>query len=62
MDMGMDSSIVTVVSFATGDASIYLSSGGGFIGGSNYETIKTLSQQFVTLSNSYLEAHQLVTT
>jgi len=38
-EMGMDIGTATVVAFLTGDASIYLSSGGGFIGGGSHQDV-----------------------
>ena len=38
-EMGMDIGTATVAAFLTGDASIYLSSGGGFIGGGSHQDV-----------------------
>jgi hypothetical protein len=53
MDWHMDKAIVTVVSYKTGDASIYLSSGQGFIGGFAHETVVQAAKKFVTLGEEY---------
>lgn len=47
MEMGYESATVTVVAFSDGTASIYLSSGGGFIGGGEHETIRRAAQELV---------------
>ncbi|HVP85546.1 MAG TPA: hypothetical protein VMS78_12575 [Rhizomicrobium sp.] len=54
MEMGLSKGTVTVVSFVTGDASIYLSSGGGMIGGSGHESVRAAAKQFVSASNGYV--------
>ena len=51
MDRGVEKGTVTVVAFASGEASIYLSSRGGFIGGSHpHETIRKTSIGMVTVA------------
>ncbi len=39
MDWNMGDAIVTVISFKTGDASVYLTTGQAFIGGYAHETV-----------------------
>lgn len=43
----MNGGTATVVTYLTGDASIYLSSGGGFIGAGQHESVKKVTKEFV---------------
>jgi hypothetical protein len=47
MDWGVANGTVTIVAFSDGNASIYLSSGGGFIGGSSHEAIRNAAKKMV---------------
>jgi len=55
MDWGIDTVTATVVSYETGDASMYLSSGGGVIGGGQHENVNSAAKHFVSLAQSYLD-------
>jgi hypothetical protein len=50
MDWGMDSGTVTVVAMSDGSASIYLSSGGGSLGGIGQEPIRNAAKKAVSLA------------
>ena len=54
MDWNMGNAIVTVISFKTGDASVYLSTGQAFIGGYAHETVINAAKQFVKDGEKYL--------
>ena len=54
MDWNMGDAIVSVVSFKTGDASVYLSTGQAFIGGYAHETVINAAKQFVAEGEKYL--------
>lgn len=55
MDCDLGDGFMTLVSFKTGDASIYLSTGGGFIGGSHtHKTIENASKAFVDKAQKYI--------
>ena len=54
MDWGMSGATVTIVSYQTGDASMYLSSGGGVIGGGKHQNVNIAAKQFVSFGQSYL--------
>ena len=54
MDWNMGNAIVTVVSFNTGDASVYLSSGQAFIGGYAHESVANAAKEFVKAGKKYL--------
>ena len=53
MDWNMGDAIVTVVSFKTGDASVYMSTGQAFIGGYAHETVINAAKQFVISGKKY---------
>jgi hypothetical protein len=46
MDLGMENGTASVFSAATGDASIYLSTGGGIIGGIGHENVSRAAIAF----------------
>ena len=50
MDWGMDQGTVTVVAASDGSASVYFSSGGGFIGGKGQEPIRRVAQKAVEIA------------
>jgi hypothetical protein len=50
MDMGLPQGTATLVSFATGDTSLYLSSGGGIIGGRGHEAVRLASEKWLSLA------------
>jgi hypothetical protein len=54
MDWNMGKAIITVTSFKTGDASIYMSTGQGFIGGIGNKTVTNAAKKFVSLGEKYL--------
>ena len=54
MDWNMGDAIVSVISFKTGDASVYLSTGQAFIGGYAHETVINAAKQFVAEGEKYL--------
>jgi len=47
MDMAYNNAVVTVCGFADGSASIYFSTGGGFIGGGRHESVRRAAQVLV---------------
>jgi hypothetical protein len=55
MDWGIDTATATIVSYQTGDASMYLSSGGGVIGGGQHQNVNSAAKHFVSLAQSYLD-------
>jgi hypothetical protein len=54
MDLHVGDATATVVSFADGTASIYLSNGGGFIGGHQHEQIRGAAKTFVDAATAAL--------
>ena len=50
-----DDGIVTLTCFETGDASMYLSSGGGIIGGGKHENVSNAVIQYLKIGQKYLE-------
>jgi hypothetical protein len=54
MDWEMGGATATVVSYLSGDASLYLSSGGGVIGGGQHPNVNSEAKKFVQLAQDYL--------
>jgi len=54
MDWEMGGATATTVSYITGDSSLYLSSGGGVIGGGQHQSANAAAKEFVKLGESYL--------
>jgi len=46
-DIDMNGETVTIITYLSGDASIYLSSGGGFIGAGQHESVQKVTKEFV---------------
>lgn len=61
MDWGIPQGTATVVALADGSASVYLSSGGGFIGGEGHETIRKAAQRMVSVARE-VQAQMKATT
>lgn len=55
MDWGIKSVTATIVSYQTGDASLYVSTGGGVIGGGQHQNVNSASKQFVSLAQKFLD-------
>lgn len=55
MDWDLGEGIMTLITYKTGDASMYLSTGGGVIGGGQHENVNKASKQFVKLADIYLD-------
>jgi hypothetical protein len=55
MDWEMEGTIVTTVSYQTGDASMYLSSGGGVIGGGTHKNVNRAAKTFVNTAQPFLD-------
>ena len=55
MEIGMDEAVVTMVTYLTGDASIYFSTGGGVIGGGHHQSVNDAAVQFMQISQTYLD-------
>ncbi len=55
MDWEMGGATATTVSFQTGDASLYLSSGGGVIGGGQHQNVSEAAKQFVAVAQHFLQ-------
>ena len=62
MDWDVGEGTATLVSFITGDASLYLSSGGGFIGGGGHDKVIKATNNFIKKSESYLDQASLTET
>jgi hypothetical protein len=55
MDWDLGDGIMTLVTYQTGDASMYLSTGGGVIGGGQHKNVNRASRQFVKLAKKYID-------
>jgi len=55
MDWPIESGTVSVVSFSSGDASIYTTGTFGIIGGVGHDTVRRAAKSFVTLSEKYFD-------
>ena len=53
METGFPEGSATLVAMADGSASIYMSSGGGTIGGIAHETIRKAAQQMVQIASQF---------
>jgi hypothetical protein len=54
MELGMPSSIVTLICFANGDASFCYQSGGGMTGGGVHEAVSKAAKKFILLAEKAL--------
>jgi hypothetical protein len=54
MDWDLGEGIATLVSFETGDASMYLSTGGGTIGGIGHKNVVHAAKEFVAKAGGYI--------
>jgi len=55
MDWDVKNGTASIISFLSGDASIYFSSGGGIIGGGTHENVKIIAKQFVEKAQQMLD-------
>lgn len=55
MDMDMGSGFGSFASFQTGDASFYLSNGGGILGGVTDPNVRDAAKKFVSTAQTYLD-------
>ena len=54
MDWNIGDAVVTVFSFTTGDASVYISTGQVFIGGYAHKTVINAAKEFAALGQDYI--------
>lgn len=62
MDIGYPGAVATIVSFIDGNASLYLSTGGGVIGGFAHEKVREAAINFVNQSKKYINLCKKTTT
>ncbi|NNT73260.1 hypothetical protein HKT18_13630 [Flavobacterium sp. IMCC34852] len=55
MDWEMGGATASTVAYQTGDASLYLSSGGGVIGGGQHENVNVAAKHFVNFAQTFLD-------
>ena len=51
MDWPVSNGMATIVALSDGSASVYLSTGGGYIGGQGHERIKSAAQEMVAVAS-----------
>jgi hypothetical protein len=61
MDIGFDEGTATIVSSIAGDGSMYISNGGGIIGGIEHENVRKASIKFVKAAGDIVDKMKLVT-
>jgi len=61
-ELGMEGATVSTVFHKTGEASLYLSSGGGIIGCGQHESVNRAAKKFVELAQTYLEKATIAAT
>jgi hypothetical protein len=54
METGYPKAVVTLATFASGDASLYFSNGGAILGGEGHESVRRAACQFVAASEHFL--------
>ena len=55
MDWELGDGTATTVAYQSGDASLYLSSGGGVIGGGQHQNVSSAAKQFISLAQAFLD-------
>lgn len=55
MDWEMGGATASTIAYQTGDASLYLSSGGGVIGGGQHPNVNSAAKQFVRLAQTFFD-------
>ena len=53
MEMGLSDAVATFACFRDGSVSLYLSTGGGFIGGGGHESVRSACLEMLSLTNKY---------
>jgi hypothetical protein len=53
METGMDRDVATFVCLADGTVSLYLSTGGGVIGGGQHESVRSAGAELLATTNEY---------
>ncbi len=60
MDWDLGNGIMSLITYKTGDASIYLSTGGGVIGGGQHENVSKAAKSLVNIAQKYIDKAQKV--
>lgn len=60
MDWDLGDGIMTLITFRTGDASMYLSSGGGVIGGGQHENVRIAVDNYLNTAERFLNSTEQV--
>lgn len=62
MDMDLGEGTATLASFLSGDASLYLSTGGGLIGGREHDNVSNATEVLIAKAGKYLSKAEKTTT
>jgi hypothetical protein len=60
MEMGLDTGTASLVAVADGTTSLYLSTGGGIIGGGEHQAVRRASEAFLEAAEAHLDRLQPV--
>jgi hypothetical protein len=55
MEMGLDTGTASLVAVADGTTSLYLSTGGGVIGGAGHQAVRGVSEAFLDAAEAHLD-------
>jgi hypothetical protein len=55
MDWEMGGAVATTISYKSGDASMYTSTGGGVIGGGQHQNVNSAAKKLISLAQTYLD-------
>lgn len=55
LDWDLGDAIATIIGFETGDASMYLSSGGGVIGGGQHDNVRNVVKPYIKMGQDFLD-------
>jgi hypothetical protein len=58
MEMGLDTGTASLVAVADGTTSLYLSTGGGVIGGGEHQAVRRVSEAFLDTAEAHLDRLQ----
>lgn len=60
MEMGLDTGTASLVAVADGTTSLYLSTGGGVIGGGGHQAVRRASEAFLDAAEAHLDRLQAI--
>src|SRR6266571_9189175 len=60
MEMGLDTGTASLVAVADGTTSLYMSTGGGVIGGGEHQAVRRVSEAFLDTAEAHLDRLQAI--